>query len=385
MEAVGQLAGGVAHDFNNLMAVIRGSADLLLMDADQLSAEVNECLKLIVGASERAANLTRQLLVFSRKQVAHLQPVALNDLIRNLAKMLGRTIREDIRLEYLYADQLPFVRADPAMLEQVLLNLVVNARDAMPQGGHLQIATEKLNPGAAPAPANPEAPAGEFICLSVSDTGTGIAPEHLPRIFEPFFTTKQPGKGTGLGLATVYGIVQQHQGRIEVASRVGEGTTFKVFLPAVPPPAKRAAGLQTEAELRGGKETILLVEDEYAVRMITRRVLETFNYRVHEATCAREALEVWGRHRENIALLLTDIVMPEGVTGLDLAEQLRAQRPELKVVFLSGYSSDIASGKRDFISRLNARFLRKPCPSRTILETVRSCLDQNATPESGNQ
>ncbi|MGA2656640.1 MAG: PAS domain S-box protein [Verrucomicrobiota bacterium] len=384
-EAVGHLAGGVAHDFNNLLAVIQGSAELLLLDAGQLSAQANECLNHIVGASERAANLTRQLLVFSRKQVAQLQPVALNDLIRNLAKMLGRTIREDIRLEYLYADQSPFVQADPAMLEQVLLNLVVNARDAMPQSGHLQIATEKPNPGAAHAPANPEARAPEFVCLRVSDTGTGIAPEHLPRIFEPFFTTKEPGQGTGLGLATVYGLVKQHQGWAEVASRVGEGTTFKVFLPAVPPPAKGVAALQAQAELPEGTETILLVEDEYSVRMITRRVLETFNYKVHEATCPREALEVWGRHGEEIALLLTDIVMPEGVTGWDLAEQLRAQRPRLKVIFMSGYSSGTGGGRPGLVSRLNARFIRKPCSSRTILETVRRCLDDEATPNSGEK
>jgi PAS domain S-box-containing protein len=376
MEAVGQLAGGVAHDFNNLMAVVRGSADLLLMDAGQLSAEANECLKLIVGASESAANLTRQLLVFSRKQVVQLQPVALNDLIRNLAKMLGRTIREDIRLEYLYADPLPFVQADPAMLEQVLLNLVVNARDAMPQGGHLQIATEMLSPGAPHAHANPEARTGEVVCLSVSDTGTGIAPEHLTRIFEPFFTTKEPGKGAGLGLATVYGIVQQHQGRVEVASRVGEGTTFKVFLPAIPPPAKGAAALQPEAELPGGTETLLLVEDDYLVRMITRRVLETFNYKVHEATCAREALAVWGRHGEEIALLLTDIVMPEGVTGWDLAEQLRLQRPGLKVIFLSGYSAEVVEKNTASPQKTVRHFLHKPCPAHVLVRTVRQCLDE---------
>jgi PAS domain S-box-containing protein len=383
MEAVGQLAGGVAHDFNNMLAVIRGNADLVLMESGELSAEANECLNHIIGASERASNLTRQLLAFSREHVAQLQPVALNQLIRNLAKMLERTIREDIHLEYLYADPSPFVQADPAMLEQVLLNLVVNARDAMPQGGHLQIATKKLSLDAAHAPANPEAWAGESVCLSVSDTGTGIAQEHLQRIFEPFFTTKEPGKGSGLGLATVYGIVKQHQGRVEVASRVGEGTTFHIFLPAIAPPAKEAAALEAGAQLRGGAETILLVEDEYPVRMITRRVLETFGYKVHEAGSARDALEVWARHRQEFALLLTDIVMPDGGTGWDLAERLRAERPGLKIIFLSGYSPDLAGGKLDFIRRLNARFLRKPFSSRTILETTRRCLDENATPSSG--
>jgi two-component system cell cycle sensor histidine kinase/response regulator CckA len=236
MEAVGQLAGGVAHDFNNMLAVIWGNADLLLLDSDQFSAAAKEGLQHIVAASDKAANLTRQLLVFSRKQVMQSQPLVLNDLIRNLTKMLARTIREDIRLECLYADQLPFIQADPGMLEQVLLNLVVNARDAMPQGGHLHIATEQRSRSAADAQANPEARAGEFVCLSVSDTGTGIAPEHLRRIFEPFFTTKEPDKGTGLGLATVYGIVKQHQGWIELSSQLGAGTRFGIFLPAIAAP-----------------------------------------------------------------------------------------------------------------------------------------------------
>jgi signal transduction histidine kinase len=376
MEAVGQLAGGVAHDFNNMMAVIRGNADLLLMDADQFSAQTNNGLKHIVGASERAANLTRQLLVFSRKQVMQDQPLALNELIRNLTKMLHRVIREDIHLECRYADQGPFVQADPGMLEQVLLNLVVNARDAMPTGGSLQIATERVRFAPADARAHPEARAGDFACLSVSDAGTGIAPELLPRIFEPFFTTKEPGKGTGLGLATVYGIVKQHQGWVEVASRVGEGTIFKIFLPAISTPAATETAAGPEAELRGGSETILLVEDEFSVRMITRRVLESFHYKVHEATCAREALEVWGQHHGEIALLLTDIVMPEGVSGRDLAQQLRAQRSGLKVIFMSGYSSDVIGKDTEFFRKNQGHFLQKPFPTGTLIRTVRQCLDE---------
>ena len=227
MEAVGQLAGGVAHDFNNMLAVIRGNAELLLMAEEQLGARARECVKHVIGAAEHAAKLTRQLLIFSRKQEMQSQPVALNELIGNLTKMLKRVVREDIHLECRYAAQLPFVQADPGMLEQVLLNLVVNARDAMPKGGQLLIATEGATVTEARARTNREARAGEFACLTVSDTGTGIAPEHLPRIFEPFFTTKEVGKGTGLGLATVYGIVKQHQGWIEVASRLGEGPRSK--------------------------------------------------------------------------------------------------------------------------------------------------------------
>jgi CheY-like chemotaxis protein len=291
--------------------------------------------------------------------------------------MLKRVIREDIRLECRYAAQLPFVQADPGMMEQVLLNLVVNARDAMPCGGQLFITTAGVSLGAAYARTNPEARAGEFVCLSVSDTGTGIAPEHLERVFEPFFTTKEPGKGTGLGLATVYGIVKQHQGWVEVSSRVGEGTTFKIFLPAIPPPDEVVAAPMVQAKLRGGSETILLVEDEYSVRMIMRRVLETFKYKVHEATCAREALEVWSRHAGEISLLLTDIIMPEGVTGRDLAEQLRAAKPGLKVIFMSGYSAEVVGKDTEFFRRTRSYFLRKPCPTATLIQTVRKCLDEN--------
>jgi CheY-like chemotaxis protein len=279
-------------------------------------------------------------------------------------------------MECIYAEQLPFVQADPGMVEQVLLNLAFNARDAMPQGGHLRLATERVCFSSAAAPANPEARAGEFVCLSVSDTGTGIAPEHLRRIFEPFFTTKEPGKGTGLGLATVYGIVKQHQGWVEVASRLGEGTTFKIFLPAIPPPAPAAVAPQAQAEFRGGTETILLVEDDSAVRLITRHVLETYNYKVHEATCAREALTVWGRLSAEIALLLTDIVLPEGLSGRDLAEQLRAQRPGLKVIFMSGYSGEVVGKDTAFFHRLKSRFLHKPFSTSVLVQTVRQCLDE---------
>jgi PAS domain S-box-containing protein len=383
MEAVGQLAGGIAHDFNNMLAVIQGNADLLLMDPDQLSAEASQGLKLIVAASEKAANLTRQLLVFSRKQVMQSQPVVLNDVIRNLAKMLARTIREDIRLECLYADQLPFIQADPGMLEQVLLNLVVNARDAMPHGGHLQIATEKRSFGAAYAQANPEARAGEFVCLRVSDTGTGIAPEHLPRVFEPFFTTKEPDRGTGLGLATVYGIVKQHQGWIELSSQLGAGTRFDIFLPAIPAPAPTAGVREAQANVGEGNERVLLVEDDFAVREITQHLLETHGYSVWKAPSAQEALELWRTHAAEVDLLLTDLVMPGAPTGRELAERLQREKPQLKVIFMSGYSPEAGGGKTEFISRLRAGFLPKPCASRTLLETVRSCLDEHATPKPG--
>jgi hypothetical protein len=384
MEAVGQLASGVAHDFNNMLGVIRGNADLLLMDADQFSAATIEGLNHIVAASEKAANLTRQLLMFSRKQVMQSEPMQLNDLVRNLAKMLKRTIREDIRLECVYADPLPFIQADPGMLEQVLLNLVVNARDAMPHGGELHIATEKRCLGAARAQANPEARAGEFVCLSVSDTGTGIAPEHLPRIFEPFFTTKEPDKGTGLGLATVYGIVKQHQGWIELSSQLGAGTRFDIFLPAIPAPVPTAGVRAAQANVRGGSEGVLVVEDDFALRAITQQLLETHGYRVWKAESAQEALELWRAHASEVDLLLSDLVLPDSLSGRELAERLQREKPGLKVIFMSGYSREAGGGKTDFVHRLNAPFLAKPCASHTILEAVRGCLDEPAKPKPGN-
>ena len=359
-----------------MLAVIRGNAELLLMDEAQYPKAARDGLKQVVAASERAANLTRQLLTFSRKQVLQLQPLVLNEVIVNLTKMLHRVLRENITLQCAYAALLPQVQADTGMIEQVILNLVVNARDAMPQGGQLGVATEQVSFDEARARVNPEARAGEFVCLRVSDTGTGIAPEVLLHIFEPFYTTKERGKGTGLGLATVFGIVQQHQGWLEVSSQVGKGTTFKVFLPAIPTPARVAAAPEIGADLRGGKETILLVEDEHSVRMTTRRVLENKGYTVREAATAREALEVWQRHAGEIALLLTDIIMPGEMTGRDLAERLWGQRPGLKVVFMSGYSADVLGHGTDFIRRTKSYFLQKPSMSRTILETVRQCLDQ---------
>ncbi len=376
MEAVGQLAGGVAHDFNNMLAVIRGNAELLLMDKERCPAEAREGLKHVVEASERAANLTRQLLTFSRKQVLQLQPVLLNTVIANLTKMLHRVLRANIDLQCQYANPLSHVQADTGMIEQVILNLVVNARDAIPEGGQLRVATEQLTLDEPHARANPEARAGEFVCLLVSDTGTGIAPEVLPRIFEPFFTTKDPGKGTGLGLATVYGIVKQHQGWIEVSTRIGEGSTFKVFLPAIATPERLSAAAGVEPVVGGGTETILLVEDEHSVRITTRRVLESKGYTILEAASATEALELWQNHEQEIALLLTDIIMPGKMTGRDLAERLWGQRPGLKVVFMSGYSADVLGKGTDFIRRTRSYFVQKPFSSRAILETVRLCLDE---------
>jgi two-component system cell cycle sensor histidine kinase/response regulator CckA len=377
MEAIGHLAGGVAHDFNNLLAVIRDNTELVLMTGGQLSGTVSDCLTEVVAAADRAANLTRQLLTFSRKQVMQYQPLDLNEVIGNFTKMLKRIISEDVQLQCNYAARLPAVMADVGMLEQVLVNLAVNARDAMPKGGQLLVATETTRLDADYARTHPEAGAGEFVCLSVTDTGTGIDPEHLPHIFEPFFTTKDVGKGTGLGLATVYGIAQQHQGWIEVASKPGLGSTFRIFLPAIQ--GSLAIGPETDPAApkpAGGSETILLVEDDEAVRSLTGRVLKHFGYHVHEAASGPQALELWRAHKEEIALVLTDMIMPRHMSGRELIEQLLAERPALKFIIMSGYNGESVSADTTFLRRTRSRFLQKPCDSSTLLRAVREALDE---------
>jgi PAS domain S-box-containing protein len=383
MEAVGQLVGGLAHDFNNILSVIRGNADLALMDAEQCPAEVREALALMVEASERAANLTRQLLAFSRTQVLQPKALVLNEVVSNLTKLLERVIGANIELQCQSSAPLPCVHADTGMMEQVILNLVVNARDAMPQGGRLRIATEVVRLDEAQAREHIEARAGEFVCLMVSDTGTGMAPEVLLHIFEPFFTTKEVGKGTGLGLATVYGIVKQHQGWIEVASKVGEGTTFKVFLPALPALARVVGAPEISPEVVGGNETILLVEDESEVRLTLRRVLNSKGYRVWEAGSVPEALDLWQHGAGEIALLLTDILMPGNLTGWDLAERLHQENPRLKVIVISGCSADPGPRNDDFLARTGGYYLQRPSDATSILKTVRRCLDGCAAPEPG--
>ncbi|HEX4119130.1 MAG TPA: response regulator [Verrucomicrobiae bacterium] len=378
LEAIGQLAGGVAHDFNNLLAVIRGNADLARMQIQVLPRELNECLNEIGAASDRAANLTRQLLAFSRKQMMQPQPVDLDKVIMNLSKMLKRIIGEHIDLRCIYAPALPRVQADVGMIEQVLINLVVNARDAMQNGGKLLITTEQLSFHEGTDALHPEARPGDFVCVTVKDTGTGICEEDLPRIFNPFFTTKEIGKGTGLGLSTVYGIVKQHQGWVEVSSQVGAGSSFRIYFPglkstpAVSDESTPAAAVEPPPV---GKEIILLVEDDEAVRSITRLFLERHGYRVLEASSGPEALKIWESVADKVDLLLTDVIMPGGVTGRDLAEGLLEKKSSLKIVLQSGYGGDVLSGSTDFLQRTNSYFLQKPCPPREMLRAVRRCLD----------
>ena len=372
MEAIGQLAGGVAHDFNNILAAIMMEAELV-GTTENLPPDAREYLAGIKASAERAANLTRQLLAFSRRQVMQPRQLDLNEIVAHLAKMLQRILGEDVRLQLNLHPRALLTRADAGMLDQVLLNLVVNARDAMPGGGQLVIETGEKNFTAVETALLPDAKPGRHVSLRVTDTGSGIAPGNLARIFEPFFTTKEPGKGTGLGLATVFGIIKQHGGSLTVESEAGRGTTFLIYLraEAVADPARLEAA--APPKLCGGTETILLVEDELAVRQLTRAVLEQFGYRVLEAADGVEALRIWEQNQDAIQLLYTDLVMPEAINGHELAARLQARNPRLPVIFTSGYSADIAG--RELVLQARQTYLQKPSSPKLLLETVRRCLD----------
>ena len=375
MEAVGQLAGGIAHDFNNLLTAILGYCSLVLDDVPQ-DAALRSDLEEIRTAGERAASLTRQLLAFSRRQMLQPQLVDVNALVAGLAKLLRRLMGEDVELVTTLGSDLPVVRADPASLEQVLVNLAVNARDAMAGGGRLTIDTRVVDLDAAFAATHIPMTSGRYVMVSVADTGTGMDPVTRGRIFEPFFTTKEQGKGVGLGLATVYGIVKQNGGYIWVDSEVGSGTTFSVYLP----PAEVAAsvrpvdGAAKDDRRRRGWETVLLVEDEDAVRALAREVLRRHGYVVLEARHGVEALRLAERHPDAIHLLISDVVMPH-MSGSELAARLSADRPKMKVLFMSGYTDRLGL-HRDQTS--GAAFVQKPFTPEALARKVRSVLDETA-------
>jgi signal transduction histidine kinase/response regulator RpfG family c-di-GMP phosphodiesterase len=374
MEAFGQLAAGVAHDFNNILTVITGNASLL--QGNDVSGAARETgAAEICAASLRAANLTRQLLTFSQRQVFQPRPMDLNEVVTNMTKMLRRLIGEHINLEACYAPGVVAINADPVMMEQILINLAVNSRDAMPQGGHLLLKTSLASLSRADVASKPHGRPGSFVLLSVSDTGVGIAPEHLPHIFEPFFTTKGPGKGTGLGLATVFGIVKQHQGWIEIDSEAKKGTTFRIYLPRSEQAVPGTAARRKASAILGGKETILLVEDEATVRLFFKRILEGKGYRILDAENGVAALDLWRQHPD-IDLLVTDIVMPGGVSGRQLAESMRLTMPKLKVIYCSGYTDDMLG--QDSVLRVNENFLEKPFDPDKLLQRVREYLDAPA-------
>jgi len=372
MEAVGRLAGGVAHDFNNLLGVITGYSELLLEGLGPQHPE-SAALEQIQKAAERGAGLTRQLLAFSRKLVLQPRILDLDAVVAEMGKMLRRLIGEDIQLVMTPCAALGHIRADPGQIEQVVMNLVVNSRDAMPKGGQLAIETANVELDEAYARAHLGVEPGPFVMLSVCDTGEGMDAQTLAHLFEPFFTTKEASKGTGLGLATVFGIVQQSGGTVSVDSLPGMGTTFKIYFPRVEGEVWRPAQARTEDRPPTGKETVLLVEDADALRVLIRRMLEAAGYSVLEYSDPEEALAGARTLEAPIHLLLTDVVMP-GMSGPDLARSVQAARPGIRVLFMSGYT-DEAMGLHGVLAAVT-QFIQKPFTKAVLRRKVREALDE---------
>jgi signal transduction histidine kinase/CheY-like chemotaxis protein/putative methionine-R-sulfoxide reductase with GAF domain len=371
MEAIGRLAGGVAHDFNNLLTVIIGHCDLLRVrarDEDAVLREIQE----IRRAGERASSLTRQLLAFSRRQVLEPKVLALGGVVPGMLPMLRRLIRQDVELVTLQDPELAHVKTDPGQIEQVIMNLAVNARDAMPRGGRLTVETRNVDLDEAFARRHPPTRPGRYVMLAVSDTGCGMDERTRSRIFEPFFTTKEPGKGTGLGLATVYGIVKQSGGYIWVESEPGRGTSFRIYLPPVEGAVATAETAAAPPVPSLGTETVLLVEDEDVVRSLARQMLEMHGYRVLEAGRGPEALRICERHDGDIHLLLTDVVMPD-MNGRALAERMKSLRPGIKVLYMSGYTADAIA--HHGVLDVDVAFVQKPFSKDSLARKVREALD----------
>jgi signal transduction histidine kinase len=371
MEAVGQLAGGVAHDFNNLLTVIMSYSSMLLTDGAPGDSDRSD-IQAISDAAVRAASLTRQLLAFSRKQVLQLQPVNVNAVVTDVEKMLHRLIGEDISLSTHLDPQLALINADPGQLEQVLLNLAVNARDAMPDGGSLTLTTDNADLSEEHGDRHLGAVPGKYIMLAVTDTGTGMTKEVQQRLFEPFYTTKGAGKGTGLGLATVHGIVKQLGGDIYVYSELGHGTTFKVYFPHLTTIPEPVVGAVEQRETPRGSETIVLAEDDDALRSLGARVLGAFGYNVLVARTGSDALRIVAEHAGPIDLVATDVVMPE-MSGSQLVEKVLKARPGIRVLFMSGYTDDEVM-RRGVIDGQTA-FLQKPFTPDMLAHKVRAVLD----------
>jgi len=373
MESVGQLAAGVAHDFNNILTVIQGNSSLLLSKGN-LSPKATEKVQTVFFAAERAASLTRQLLMFSRKNMIQLKPLDLREVVGNMNKMLSRLLGETVSLQFECPPELPFILGDGGMIEQVVMNLSVNARDAMPDGGKLSVRLDATTIDDAYAETHPEARPGRFVRLRVVDTGCGMDTVTLTHLFEPFFTTKEIGKGTGLGLATVYGIVKQHEGWIEAKSETGKGSTFDVFFPVNQTVCAESTETERPSPVVGGDETIMIVEDEHTLREMARDILKDLGYKIIEAPHGKAALALWKTELTHVNLLLTDMVMPEGISGIDLAERLLDDRPDLKIIFTSGYNSNELNA--ELLTRSQTRFLQKPYTHATLAHAVRECLDQ---------
>jgi CheY-like chemotaxis protein len=381
MEAIGRLAGGVAHDFNNLLTVIKGYAGLLLsLQADE-SNQQSKDIEQIMQAAEQAATLTRQLLAFSRQQPLQPKIINLNQVMAYLEKMLRRLIGEDIDLTTTLADELGQVKADPGQIEQVIMNLVVNARDAMPQGGKLTVETANVELDESYTRHYVDVMPGAYVMLAVSDTGQGMNEETQSHIFEPFFTTKAPGHGTGLGLATVHGIVKQSNGHIWVYSEPGQGTVFKIYLPRVQNPLELAQPDMPSTASLEGKETILLVEDNEMVRQLVRQVLDKNGYRVLVAHNGEAAIQVCKQDETLIHLLVTDVIMPGGMNGYEVAKLLTSFYPAMKVLYMSGYADEAIV--RHGILEKGIDFLQKPFTPKILAQKVREVLD--TAPIPGNQ
>ena len=372
MEAIGQLAGGVAHDFNNILTVFLLHL-CMLQEESALPVKVKSALVELEESANRAVGLTRQLLLFSRRQVVQKQLFDLDSMLGNLLKMLRRLIGEHISIEFKGAQEAPWVFADSGMLEQVVMNLVVDARDAMADGGRITVETTLVELDTRQAKAHPDARSSQYVLLRVSDTGCGMDAATLRRIFEPFFTTKAPGKGTGLGLATVFGIVRQHDGWVEVESAVGVGTTFNVYVPESSPDEARTTADASHLPVIGGSETILLVEDSNEVRQLAATSLQRLGYQVLVAENGQQALEHWAKGSSRIDLLLTDMIMPEGLTGLELSRRLRAGRPALPIIIMSGYSLELALHRG--LAKDRVEYLQKPFEPATLASMVRQSLD----------
>lgn len=373
LEAIGRLAGGIAHDFNNILGVILGHCELMAMEGSSEEHALQHA-SAIKDSAERAAALTRQLLAFSRKQVMQLQPLDMNDVVRHLAEMLQRLIGENIELVLQLDPNLGRVNADPVQIEQVIMNLIVNARDAMPKGGRLTIATENVELARASAGFHPVTRPGSYVMIAVTDTGTGMNEETQARLFEPFFTTKELGRGTGMGLSIIYGVVRQSGGNISVQSQVGRGSTFQVLLPRVANSNSDAEKTLPPAhpEYEPGNGTILLVEDDDDLRELVSSMLAPAGYTVLAAASGTEALSIAEENLGSIALLLSDVVLRGSINGPELARQLRVQRPDLKVLFVSGYSETLMAGAEE--SGLNQDLLEKPFTADELRQKVRLIL-----------
>ncbi len=381
MESIGTLAGGVAHDFNNLLAIIQLQAEFLKIKVEG-SAEQAKAVDEILAVVTRAAALTRQLLLFSSRQAFQLRDLDLSVSVAETIKMLDRIVGEHIRIQSNMVREPMVVRADPSMVDQVLLNLVINARDAMPDGGDLTIETSGVEFDQFAVSQSPQARVGSFVCLTVSDRGSGIPSENLSKIFEPFFTTKAVGQGTGLGLASVFGIVRQHQGWVNVYSEVGEGTTFRIYLPRLTRTAAPTSAPPPPNAFRGGSETILLVEDDTKLRESVRAALSLLGYTVLQAANGADALEIWKKKRHHIQLLLTDLVMPGGMSGKELMQRILQESPKLKVVYMSGHSADVVG--KDFPMTEGVNFLAKPFQAYKLAQVVRDFLDQDRDSPTDN-